>query len=328
MNFRSSHDRLCRRAAFLLALLAAQTASAQDSRPAKRPFLWLVEGKTPSFLFGTIHLATDEILDLPPVVETALERCDSLCTEIPMDIGAMTREMTPRMMLPKDKTLKEILPKETYERADRYLKARGMKMAAMDRFQVWAASMQISLADAIKQVGAVQGLDMHLYQEAQSMKKETGGLETAAEQIAALECLTVEEQIASLNSTLKRLEEYDQRHSRYFSKLLDRYAVGDDRSLWKLMLEFMDPDDPVDRKSFDLLITQRDKRMADRIAAKLKANPERSYMFAVGAAHLIGPEENIITHLEAAGYRIRRLSLDDSKAIPKRAVGATKSPNP
>ena len=37
----------------------------------KGPFLWLVEGRTPLYLFGTIHVPDDRVLALPPSVMKA-----------------------------------------------------------------------------------------------------------------------------------------------------------------------------------------------------------------------------------------------------------------
>jgi uncharacterized protein YbaP (TraB family) len=152
---------------------------------------------------------------------------------------------------------------------------------------------------------------MYFFNLARSDEKETGGIETATEQLDAFEGLSEAEQIQTLEKGIALLEEHDKRGRRMTRELLDAYYHGDDGALVKLMNEYMDPKNPVDAKMFDLLITRRDKKMAERIDEKLKKNPQRSYMFAVGAYHLIGKDVNVITHLEKTGYKIRRLNAGD-----------------
>jgi uncharacterized protein YbaP (TraB family) len=152
---------------------------------------------------------------------------------------------------------------------------------------------------------------MYFYNLARSDEKEVGGIETVTEQLDAFEGLNQEEQIKSLEKGIKLLEEHDAKGRRMTRELLDAYYHGDDAGLTKLMDEYMDPKNPIDAKMFDLLITQRDRKMAERIDERLKNNSRRAYLFAVGAYHLIGKDANVIQHLEKAGYKIRRLKPDD-----------------
>lgn len=323
--------------AIAIVLLSSRPLVAQDSRPAadegptKRPFLYLIERDPPAFLYGTIHLADDRIMDIPDIVDAAYESSDALYTEIDMDLAKLADATRSRMMLPAGKTLKDILPPELYERADKFLQKRAMSMEAFKTFKVWAAGMQISLIDLMKDIQGFQGLDMYFYNQARSDDKEVGGIETVTEQLDAFEGLTQEEQIKSLEKGIRLLEELDAKGRRMTRELLDAYYTGDDAGLTKLMDEFMDPKNPVDAKSFDLLITQRDKKMAERIDERLKQNPQRSYLFAVGAYHLIGKDANVIKHLEKAGYKIRRLKPDDVakvKELKTKRMATSKASRP
>lgn len=323
--------------AIVVGLIAAQAALAQDTKPARddgptqRPFLYLIEREPPAFLYGTIHLADARIMDVPDVVHEAYEASDALYTEIEMDLGAIGESTRTRMMLPAGKTLKDILPPALYERVDKFLKTRGTTIEAFKQFRVWAAAMQISLIDLMKDVQGFQGLDMYFYNLARSDEKKVGGIETITEQLDALECLSEDEQIKSLEKGIRVMEEHDAKGRRVARELLDSYHEGDETRLVGLMNEYMDPKDPIDAKMFDRLITQRDKRMAERIDELLKKNPQVSYTFAVGAYHLIGKDANVIKHLEKAGYKIRRLTPDDVarvKELRSKKKAASKAARP
>ena len=63
----------------------ASTSVAQDVKPTEKPWLWIVEGEKPSFLYGTIHVPDDRVLALPEVVEEAIGLSDGLLCELKMD---------------------------------------------------------------------------------------------------------------------------------------------------------------------------------------------------------------------------------------------------
>ena len=63
-----------------------------------------------------------------------------------------------------------------------------------------------------------------------------------------------------------------------------------------------------------LLFTDRDAHMAERIEAKLKASPDKSFFFAVGAGHL-REKEGVVGLLAKKGLAINRVSAPGS--VPK-----------
>src|SRR5262249_51992296 len=54
------------------------------------------------------------------------------------------------------------------------------------------------------------------------------------------------------------------------------------------------------------LVLDRNVRFADRMVAKLIAEPKRRFFFAVGAQHMVG-EHGIVAMLRARGYTVTRL---------------------
>jgi uncharacterized protein YbaP (TraB family) len=296
----------------ILALLAVPMASAEEKAvtPTEHPFLWVLPTEPPAFLFGTIHLPDDRVLALPEVVTTAFEASDVVCTEIPMDINTQTKAAM-AFMLPGDKTLADILPEDLYERTDKYFQSKGFSIAIFQKFKVYAVALQLALLDYLSDFATKQPLDALLYTRAGKQGKETDALETVEEQIDIFESFSDEEQIELLRETLDQLEKGG---AEYAEKMIVAYIAGDGERLWKMMYEYMDPDNAVDQKFMRIAITERNQHMAERIAQRLKDNEDKIYFFAVGAAHY-DREDGILALLDEMGYKAKRINAADTEQL-------------
>lgn len=289
---------------FLLLLVQPLWAQVQ---PTERPFLWMIEGEQPSFLYGTFHLPDKRVLALPPVVEKAAGSVDGLYVEVTPDelAGAAAQ-----MMLPDGKSLKDVLPEDLYNRTRQFVESKGLPFMALQRLKPWVLTVQLQLLDYIQQLATRQPLDMMLFSRARQAGKEVGGIETLEEQLSVFEEFSQEEQVQLLKEALDQLENDPERTGTYMERLLLAYLGGEEEKLYETLFEEVDLNDPVDQKFVRLVFTQRDIRMAERIAARLQENPGRSYFFAVGAGHLVS-QNGVRKHLEAQGYRITRLTPQD-----------------
>jgi len=277
-------------------------------RPTERPFLWRLEAPgaaKPSYLYGTIHVPDDQVLALPSAVRQALVASDALYTEVPMD-PAMQLRMAPMIMLPEGKTLKDVLPVELYSRLDKLFTQKGLPFAPLSKFKAWAIATQVTLLDHIFEFAAKQPLDMQLYLNAQSLGKQVGGLETLEEQVAVFDGLSTEEQVRMLRETLDMLDEFKRQGRDAIRELVQAYLGGDEDKLLQAVMESYDPTDPLDQKVMKRLLSDRNQRMAERIAARIQAAPDKGMFFAVGAAHLLR-EDGVGRLLEARGYKLARL---------------------
>ncbi len=308
--------------------VATSSNSTAKSQPCERPFLWRIDRSPPAFLFGTIHLADDQILNLPPVVDAALEFSDAVITEVSMDVAALEQEMGPRLLLTEGRSLSGILPQPLFERLEKYVGRRGQSMAAFEKNKVWVVAAQVGIIELIQEVGQREGLDLHLARKARALGKETAGLETATEQLDAFDEVALEDQVKSLDRLLNALERQEREGRRIGREMLDGYCQGDEKRLASLMDEWLDPRDPSVARSYELQIARRDRRMAERIDKLLKERPRESVMFAIGAYHLIGSERNVIALLEEYGWKIRRLSLNDAGDIRAKAPADAKQKGP
>ena len=299
---------------FAAAALLFQAFAVQAAEPTEAPFLWRVGGETPSYLYGTIHLPDERVTTLPDAVSAALGEADAFFAEIPLDASTQMK-MAPALLLPGSQTLKELLPPELYARVDAYLKEKGLPFAAMGKLKIWAVTQTVSLADYVQKMATTPSLDQSLYQISQQQGKELGGLETVEEQLAVFEALTVDEQIEMLRMTMDELEAAGPDGPSPTEELVLTYLSGDLDRLAGVMNEHLEDGGETGAKLEKLLIDDRNRRMADRIAEKLASSPDTSYFFAVGAAHYPG-EDGIIALLAARGLEIERVV--EHKREPKR----------
>jgi hypothetical protein len=296
--------------------VAAQPArTAVASTAGAAPFLWRSAGAAPFWLYGTIHLADDRVLALPGVVEQAVDGSHALFTEIPMD-PATQIAMTPELMLPSGRTLRDIVPEALYGRLHARFEQAGLPLAALSQLKVWALTVQLPLLDRLAELAAKQPLDTVLYLRAQRAGKEVGGIETVGEQLGVFNGLDEAEQVQMLHHTLDLLDRMDAAGRDPVNEMVEAWVAGDGDRLLALIGESYDPADPLDAKLMQRLFHDRNRLMADRIAAKLAGAPGRSLFFAVGTGHVVGPG-GLVELLAAKGLALERVAAAAGTPAPQ-----------
>ena len=302
---------------------AEAPAAAAAPTAVERPLLWRIELATPSYLFGTIHLPDERVTELPPVVDEAIERCDALYTELPMDLALLMKQMG-RMQLPEGETLRGALGDELYDEVAAYVQKKGASMAMLDRMQPWAVGAQLGLLDQMKKMAAKQPLDMVIYQRAKRAGKTVGGLETVEEQASVFGDMTQAEQRTFVRDGLADIVKKEAEGVHPTEDLLRLYLKGDEAAIDARVNDFPLTDAKLKKRLMTRLIDDRNVDMADRIVRKLQEAPERAQVFAVGAAHYPG-KLGVLELLRQRGYRITRLELaadDAARAAEATAVDA------
>jgi len=288
---------------FFFSFLGILTVSAQNQvAPTDKPFLWKIEGKKPSWLFGTIHLPDDRVLALHKVVTDALDASDAVYIEVD-PAEAQGPKMQQAAMLAGNQTLRDLVPAELYGRAEKYLQTKGLPMMALEKMKVWTFAVTMMTIDYLPLMLTKQPMDVVIFTRAKENKKEAGSLETVEEQIAVFEGLTTEEQVELLRGTVDELEKGGENP---VEKVIKMYLAGDVEPLFA-ELNQIKKTDPTSEKLMRLLFTDRDAHMAERIEAKLKANPDKSFFFAVGAGHL-REKEGVVGLLAKKGLTIKRVA--------------------
>jgi uncharacterized protein YbaP (TraB family) len=300
----------------LLRALAASvplimTVSADVAAPPDKPLLWKIEGHSlekPSYLFGTIHLVTPRIERLHPAAERALDAADTVVTELSFDpmkqmAGAML------MMRGDGSTLSESIGADLHGKLEERIQAinPALGAAVFEPMKTWAVAMAVVMLP--HQLDGGKALDQILWQRAADAGKETLGLETMKDQVAAFEVLDEEEQTIYLRATLEHFEE----NNRLLKEMIAEYEAGDAEAIDRITTQSIERfaggerEKAIGDKLLKSLITDRDRTMAEAIDAMLREDPAKSRFVAVGAGHLVA-ENSIRKHLKDKGWKITRIT--------------------
>ena len=188
----------------------ARTAiNSPHEQPVHGGLLWRISSgdHKVSYLLGTIHSEDPRVTRLKPAVARALDASDRFVMEMILDTQAFM-QFGAAMVLDQDTDLEKLVGKDTYGRVVSAMADYGMPEPAVRRLKPWVVIAMLSMPKS----GGGQILDMALYQRATSQGKPASGLESAKEQLAVFEGLSVQDQIELLEMTLKQLPQ-QQRNS-------------------------------------------------------------------------------------------------------------------
>ncbi|MDX1345096.1 MAG: TraB/GumN family protein [Sedimenticolaceae bacterium] len=293
-------------ALLLLILLAIPAAEARGLDSVIKPALIELDTEPPSWLFGTIHLPDPRVTRLHPDVSSAFEQADAVYTEIPMDAKS-TMQMGLVSLRSDGRTLKDVLPRTTWQRLDERLKRIHPQLDAtlLSPMKTWAVYGGMLLFESQLQYPDLRPLDWQLYRNATDAGKEVGGLEQLEEQVRVFEHFTETEQQQMLLALLDEMDRFDRRRESITEFMIQWYLSGDYMRFEELLESMPMATDPALRKELEKqLVYDRNARFAKRIAEKIRENPGKSFFFAIGMGHL-GGERSIQALLEQSGIGTR-----------------------
>lgn len=286
------------------------------------PFLWKIEGETPSYLFGTVHLKENEILTLPDIVFETILSSDYVFTETKMDYSTLINNSY-SSMLSGGKTIDDYIPSNISEKLDNFFSRKGLskiEINALKSMKIWAvASSVVVYSDSDKEDMYQPILDQYIWNIATQNGINSAGIETAEEQLNIFNNLTLVEQIKYLNDSLNYVIEIENNGQYYVDMYQNEYLEGNINSIIDLEYAEFNESDPFDQKLEKLLLTNRNIKMTNRIIDNITKNPDKQYFFAFGTAHFAG-DECIINLLEDEGYSVTRVSFDKCDLCSKDEV--------
>lgn len=267
-------------------------------------------GTAPSFLFGTMHMTDERVLDMPDAAAKALANADIVAIEATEILDETKAQMTllgrPDLtMFTGDQRLDDFMTAQQKAVIEAGLEQKGMKLALVNRMKPWLLSGMLALPaceTARKQAGA-KILDVFIAEQAQQGGKELVGLETIIEQLEAMDSIAMEDHIAGLADTLKFVDYMDD----VIETMIIAYDEGDIGIVWPLLQNFKPDGFEADSNaangytSFEeIMVNKRNQTMFDRSIPLL----ERGNAFiAVGALHLPG-ENGLAQMYTDAGYTV------------------------
>jgi uncharacterized protein YbaP (TraB family) len=245
--------------------------------------LWELHGKHNTvFLLGSIHVLRPGDYPLSPAVMQAYASSKALLMEINLadtDMEQLQAEMLTSAMLPEGKSLQEVLGPKRYARAESLARDVGVELATFDGFAPWFAAEAISQLQLVK-LGfePTSGVEMYFLERARRDGKSIAGLETAHDQIALFEGLSMETQAEYLMSSLEQAHELPKE----VDDMVHAWQRGD--TVWfddQLQSEL--GKDPV---LYQSVLAARNRKWIPKIEALL--NDDKNYLVIVGTGHLVG----------------------------------------
>ena len=284
--------------ALLLAflLLAAATSRADGALHS----LWELHGKHNTvYLLGSIHVLRPRDYPLAKPVLDAYADANAVVMEInlgELDLDGLQQEMLASALLPDGKTLTQVMGSARYARAANLAHELGFDLAAFDQFAPWFVAEAISQLQ-LAQLGfqAESGVEMFFLDKARADGKAIAGLETAHDQIALFEAMSLESQAEYLVSNLEEAHELP----REIDEMVHAW-VGGDTAWFRAHLQQELGRDP---KLYQSVLGARNRKWLPKIEALL--NDDKNYLIIVGTGHLVG-EDNVIELLKRDGIAAKQ----------------------
>jgi uncharacterized protein YbaP (TraB family) len=279
---------------------AHAVAAEPSSAPFSRGLLFRVDapGRAPSWVFGTLHSNDPRVVDVAPVVSKALAGARRLAAEMLLTPAAAPAFFEAAQFEDR-RRLADYLDAATLARVKQVLGPALPEDGVFDRLKPWAVLMLLAQAE-----GGRSGptLDEVLVDEAQRRRIAVIGLELPDEQVAALDTIPLQSQVALVRWTLDRQHRLAADHENTIAAWLDR-DLGQLAALARAPGRV----DPAVAPHFRALTTHvvenRSVLMAHRLFLPLR---EGRVFVAVGALHLYGPC-GLLALIRAQGYRIQRV---------------------
>jgi len=279
-----------------LFLLFGHITSAQIKKDA---LLWEIkskDGKTTSYLFGTMHLIDEKLFFFPKKLEKLLLKSDMLCMEIS---NIKDPDLAPDALFLTNETLADYFSTAQMDTIYRWAeKAMLMNKEQFDTnfnkakpFLLMQFALQSSLPENSK------SYEKEFETIAINNKKILAGLESVTEQLNLFTGFSKIEQAEMVMSTLR--DEAKAKSS--FEQMQKIYLTQNIDDLFSFMKK--ESDSPISNSR--AFLEDRNQKWIPLMENMMK---EKSVFFAVGAAHLAG-SEGVIELLIKKGYTLNPIKL-------------------
>lgn len=263
-----------------------------------QPPLWIAHGRHSTvYLFGSVHLLPTGVDWAPSRLTAALPEAQEIWFELPIDEttdSAATRLVSARGYLPVGDRLANHLTAEQEVRLKRVSVSLGFEPEIIERMRPWLAEVSLSLAvDERNGAAANRGVEQQLQGMAPTTARRRA-FETPSEQINFLAGADLADQVASLDATLREIEDDPQA----FARVISEWMGGDLRGLDNDALKPLLKASPV---LYRRLILTRNARWSETLERRLRGHGVA--IVVVGVAHLIGPQ-GVPARLRAAGFAV------------------------
>lgn len=263
----------------------------------EKALLWEISGKnltSPSYLFGTIHIACQGEVEMRPEIQKAWDATEQLVLEIDMDDPAMIMKLMQASLSKDGQTISEKLGEELSDQLNVLLEERmEASLSQFDNLNLPTFLAQMSLLGLDCPMDF--GYDLLLMQTAMQGQKEVLGLESIEAQIEVLLGGSDEDSVKAIRYFVEHFDELKQQTA----AIMAMYQAQDIEQLYAATVaDFTDPN-----HSYGNIEDFLDNRNINWIPVIEKKIQQKPSFIAFGAAHLAG-KNGVINLLKKAGYTL------------------------
>lgn len=262
-----------------------------------------------AWLFGSIHVGTEDFYPLPEYVLSAFDGSDALAVEVDIlaletDLQTQT-DMMSMMVYTDGTTIKDHISPEVYYQAVAFLKACGAYMPVLDSYKpiLWYSYLD-SCATLMLGYDAELGVDYHMLKRAKDQGKKVLEVESAVEQYTLLADLSPELQAFLLENTVNSCSNL-MAYRMALLMLVGAWEQGNTEALAanvNIKPMFMEEAYKLLYEEYSqILLTARDEGMTQYVVDALSSGEE--VFICVGAAHVVG-ENGVVSQLRQLGYTV------------------------
>ena len=260
------------------------------------------------WLFGSIHVGTDDMYPLPTYVTDAFDQADGLAVECDIvaaesDVIGLTNAMM-KMAYADGSTIQDHIDPDLYADAAAILDANGIPADNLNSFtpSFWSTMID-SFAFLEYGMDAEKGIDTYLLKLAKNEKRDIYEIESVESQYAMLGGFSEDLQILLLEGSV---ESYgDPAGEDMLYELASVWARGDEQGLVDLLTDEttgMTAEEMVLYEEYNAaMMTDRNALMTDFAENALIDGNE--LFICVGAAHVVG-DDGIAQQLRDRGYQV------------------------
>ncbi len=261
----------------------------------KKTWLWKIEHDNytaPSYVFGTMHTKDKRVFQYLDVVKACIMNCEVFANEFNLE-KSNELQSPDQLILPDGLTLRDLMGKKKYARIEKQMTQKlGLQMHWFERTYPIIAINAIS--EIILSKDMPESLDMALFTFAKEQEKTIEGIETAQEQVAVLNKLSIETQVQALVKAATNISSY----RKSILKMMELYENFETNRLHKVAKKGIGGMRKV-------LLYDRNEIMAERIDAFAK---DRSIFSAIGGGHLFG-KKGVLKLLKEKGVVISPIKM-------------------
>ncbi len=271
---------------------------------AKGAFWKVSDENNTVYLLGSIHVSDGSVFPMSKDILEAFVQSDELVVEANIlsfsedDIAYLQKIM----MLEEDKTIDQVISKETYEKYTAVAESLGIVPEVYNKLKPWYAANLLQTTQMSKDsYDAKMGIDVYF------LSLATGNipiveLEGAKYQFDMFDSFSPELQEGYLLSALEYSNETDD----MIGDMLNSWKTGDVDKLGDIFNSESELESEVEKEFNDKLLNIRNANMSEKVKKMLTEEGEKDYFVVVGAGHMIN-DSGIVKTLRDLGYEVEQI---------------------